>query len=75
MIVNNLFFAYIIFSDKIFSNSPRQSTIDSSSEGDANAAASVTESQAPPGMSEAAVKRVKGDSPLESNKFEQVLNT
>ena len=35
--------------------------------------ATPAESVAPPGMSEAAVKRVTADSPLEPNKLEQVL--
>ena len=31
----------------------------------------ATDLQAPPGMSEAALKRIRGDSPLEPNKLEQ----
>ena len=35
-------------------------------------ASTVSASQAPPGMSVVAVKRVTGDTPLEPNKLEQV---
>ena len=62
-----------------FSTTPRQPAVESSTESDTTASeqssAAPSDSLAPPGMSEAAVKRVKGDSPLEPNKLEQVLNT
>ena len=58
----------------IFSTTPRQPTVESSSESDTTGSEPPANSAvAPPGMSEAAVKRVTADSPLEPNKLEQVL--
>ena len=63
----------------IFSTTTRQPAVEPSTESDTTASeqssATPSDSLAPAGMSQAAVNRVKGDSPLEPNKLEQVVNT
>ena len=63
----------------IFSTTSRQPAVGPSTESDTTASeqssGTSSDSLAPAGMSQAAVNRVKGDSPLEPNKLEQVVNT